>query len=538
MKKMRLSAVAILTTFMAVTLVHADTMPEVQNGKILLTGDITLGSYTIPAEVTEIDLGTHTLTINAGSITNGQTEVTIKNGKVVCEANAECIINNNGSKITIDTVQVSAMNTDKGAVVNNGEASINNSTIKTKNETYGKVLSTSLQAGNDYTVLYNVENSLLEGYYAMYTTIKSDGTVTFNVNGGEIKGTPQLKSRAKLNLSGNISVPYNYVNDNSRIAIEKGARVTMTSYADNNNIIVPEGVTLVIPEEVKVVYDVNTRYHMIVKGTVEGEVDANVYDETTKSYFGGIKKALIASAHGSVIKVLKDFTEPGTLTFEVETGSDNKHDEDDVAEFILDLNGHNVTATVNVLEDTSLTIEDTTDNEGTITGTITNNGTLEINGGNYTNLPEGEGSLTLTGGKFKADLLNNTELPEGKELQENEDGTVTIVNMRYNITIKEPQNGKVTTNVSKAEAGEIVEITYEANEGYTLATLKVIDKDGKEIEVIDGKFVMPDGIVTIEATFKKSENPKTGDNILTYLGVGIIATAVVSSSVKKLKKEN
>ena len=49
---------------------------------------------------------------------------------------------------------------------------------------------------------------------------------------------------------------------------------------------------------------------------------------------------------------------------------------------------------------------------------------------------------------------------------------------------------------------------------------------------------MPDGIVTIEATFKKSENPKTGDNILTYLGVGIIATAVVSSSVKKLKKEN
>ena len=58
---------------------------------------------------------------------------------------------------------------------------------------------------------------------------------------------------------------------------------------------------------------------------------------------------------------------------------------------------------------------------------------------------------------------------------------------------------------------------------------------------------MPASDVTISATFKKietpvinttEENPKTGDSILMYLGLGLASVAIAGLSVKKLRKTN
>ena len=61
---------------------------------------------------------------------------------------------------------------------------------------------------------------------------------------------------------------------------------------------------------------------------------------------------------------------------------------------------------------------------------------------------------------------------------------------------------------------------------------------------------MPGKDVVVKATFKKiavqetttekteEENPKTGDNILMYLSLGLASVAVSAVSVKKFRKSN
>ncbi|MCM1055952.1 MAG: hypothetical protein NC394_10580 [Bacteroides sp.] len=73
----------------------------------------------------------------------------------------------------------------------------------------------------------------------------------------------------------------------------------------------------------------------------------------------------------------------------------------------------------------------------------------------------------------------------------------------YKVNITVPENGKVTADPVEAKAGDTVTLTVEANEGFELDKLTVTDKDGKEIEVKDGTFVMPASDVTVTVTFKE-----------------------------------
>ena len=71
--------------------------------------------------------------------------------------------------------------------------------------------------------------------------------------------------------------------------------------------------------------------------------------------------------------------------------------------------------------------------------------------------------------------------------------------------------GSVSSSTDKAKPGDTVTITVEPDEGYVPGTVKVVDKDGKEIAVKDlgnGKysFVMPTGKVDVQVTFA----PATG----------------------------
>ena len=71
--------------------------------------------------------------------------------------------------------------------------------------------------------------------------------------------------------------------------------------------------------------------------------------------------------------------------------------------------------------------------------------------------------------------------------------------------------GSVSSSTDKAKPGDTVTITVEPDEGYVPGTVKVVDKDGKEIAVKDlgngtYSFVMPTGKVDVQVTFA----PATG----------------------------
>ena len=70
------------------------------------------------------------------------------------------------------------------------------------------------------------------------------------------------------------------------------------------------------------------------------------------------------------------------------------------------------------------------------------------------------------------------------------------------------ENGSVSTDPKSAGTGETVTITVEPDDGYELGDLIITDKNGDRVEAVDrgnGKFtfVMPDGGVTIRASFVK-----------------------------------
>ena len=82
-------------------------------------------------------------------------------------------------------------------------------------------------------------------------------------------------------------------------------------------------------------------------------------------------------------------------------------------------------------------------------------------------------------------------------------GYVTVT---YAITVADTKNGDVTVNTKSAVKGETITLTVDPDKGYTLETLTVTDKNGKEIELTnkgDGKytFKMPASKVTVKATF-------------------------------------
>ena len=85
-------------------------------------------------------------------------------------------------------------------------------------------------------------------------------------------------------------------------------------------------------------------------------------------------------------------------------------------------------------------------------------------------------------------------------------------NPNYKITIGDMENGTVTANPTAAKAGATVTLTPVPDEGYALSTLIVTDRFGDAVRVTeqaDGTytFTMPNGQVTVTATFVETEEP-------------------------------
>ena len=87
-----------------------------------------------------------------------------------------------------------------------------------------------------------------------------------------------------------------------------------------------------------------------------------------------------------------------------------------------------------------------------------------------------------------------------------------IANPNYKITIGAMENGTVTANPTAAKAGATVTLTATPDEGYALSTLTVTDRFGDAGRVTENSagtypFPMPNGQVTVTATFVETEEP-------------------------------
>ena len=202
---------------------------------------------------------------------------------------------------------------------------------------------------------------------------------------------------------------------------------------------------------------------------------------------------------------------------------------------------------VNIDSTSSMVLQNNADNNNTIyfvESTLDNNGTLQANV--VTKVPSGSFSVTVKNGNTVLDVANVTSgetytLPAALPNQGYNhfvgwsDGTTTYdantpvkiekdttftavwsymppANPNYKITIGDMENGTVTANPTAAKAGATVTLTPVPDEGYALSTLTVTDRFGDAVRVTENSdgtytFTMPNGQVTVTATFVQVEEP-------------------------------
>ena len=71
------------------------------------------------------------------------------------------------------------------------------------------------------------------------------------------------------------------------------------------------------------------------------------------------------------------------------------------------------------------------------------------------------------------------------------------------INLVSAAHGSLNASRTSSEPGETVSVTVTPDEGYELDVLTVVDSSGNAVQVTGTEFVMPDGDVTITATFKE-----------------------------------
>ena len=95
--------------------------------------------------------------------------------------------------------------------------------------------------------------------------------------------------------------------------------------------------------------------------------------------------------------------------------------------------------------------------------------------------------------------LNRSTTGEGSEVK------------TYPVSCSDPENGSVSASSSRAASGSAVTVNVQQDTGYELDLLTVTDSNGRQIPITaldNGRysFTMPDGPVTVQASFKLTDN--------------------------------
>lgn len=554
-----------LFTFLLPKEVGAAVIPEGAKGVYKLTENMELTEKYVVEEGTTltIDLNGFQLTgpsdsyalDNSGNLTIIDTGTT--KGKIECPSTGSSCVRNLGTLavdgVTINTEFVAIKNEEDavatvdhstlhssfvlpsgsitGTFLNAGTATINNSTIISPDS--NAVNATSGATANLKSSVTNINHSTLEGKKSIYARRSSDAptsdtsTQTVNVNGGEIKGviTGTKAKGATINITGTVKASATDLNDVLSFSRE-GANVVLTTNLSNKDVTVNEGVTLTIPNGVT--YTVSSNRKLAVKGNlnVEGTLNAAAHVIERNEYFGTLQRAVKLVGNGHNIVVLKDLVE----TTEIKPyAGDN---------IIIDLNGHSVTADITNPKRSVLTMKDGSNEQtGTFAGTITNQGKLIMESGNYMTVPVTEvGAITqLNGGTYPIDKVEDAIIPADKELKDNGDGT-------YSLQYKDADYTRVFEALNQANALNENKYTKESYGVLKQAMDAVIyGKKITEQQEVDAmaKNIL-DAIATLELKEEEkalSEVPNTGDSIGQSMILGLIGLVGFSVTAYYHKKQ-
>lgn len=106
---------------------------------------------------------------------------------------------------------------------------------------------------------------------------------------------------------------------------------------------------------------------------------------------------------------------------------------------------------------------------------------------------------------------------------------------KFSVNVEESiEYGKVTANATSVPAGTEITLTATPDEGYEFTSFSVKDSDGNEIEVTDGKFIMPAKNVTVSAIFNK-KNESQNNTVFTVTFITNGDSSVESQSVERGK---
>ena len=274
-------------------------MPEAVDGTITLTEDVVLPSTLVlgaNSNVKVIDLNGHTLSRGTryGYLINSSTDLTIKNGSIVCgkeqavidgekaeTKSSSCIRNNKslnvdavkvkaywtalkdeeGTTLTLKNSTVSSESGTAGTILNYGDARIENSTIKAASVPNGAAIFTMSYAEGDNkwgsTVVVN--DSTIQGYFpvllgkyddyseanGLATTVTFEGDNTIITDGKFLQKNTQREDTT-LEISGEVTAAIDAID-----YVKNGTVLTVNEDI-TKAVVIPDGVTLIIPEGIKV----------------------------------------------------------------------------------------------------------------------------------------------------------------------------------------------------------------------------------------------------------------------------------------------
>lgn len=479
-----LIAVVLLFSIFTIDSKAASTMPEVSNGVVKLTEDVTLtAGYVVPAGTTlKIDLNGHTIKTTTGlnadviTVEKGATLTITGNGTITNSYTADnyAAIYNNGNT----TIDGAKLNLDVSVNNNTFYVVLNHGIMKTKNTNI---------TSNDFT------SSLFEnGYYNFTSTNPRNGHVN-----GVNEATPKLTIYSGM-YDGGLNTIKN--DDNGEIVIENGTfRNTKQVSLMNWNVATVNGGTFLTPtgDDKTNIFIGNYGKDSVDKGILTINGGTFEAEHLLEGYTGVVTPIKI---NGGTFKYTKSLLNESVGKIHASLKEANG----------IDVVGK-VTAPSTVLKYAK------TGAEVTITDTVSV-------GDNFT-VPEGV-KVVLPSSDSK------------KELVKDENGN-------YVVKYKEADYSKV--NEAVKNANKLNKADYKDFSKVEAALDGVVyGKDITEQETVDTYAkAINNAIAGLEKVEKKDtkndeeiKNPATGDFVLVYVGLIVIATVIAVFAKKQVKAEH
>lgn len=479
-----LIAVALLFSIFTVSSKAASKMPEASNGVVKLTEDVTLtAGYVVPAGTTlTIDLNGHTIKTTKG----------LKADVITVEKGATLTITGNG------TITNSYTADNYAAVYNNGNTTIDGATLKldttVNKNTFYVVLNHGIMKTKNTNITSNdFTSSLFEnGYYNFTSTNPRNGHVN-----GVNEATPKLTIYSGI-YDGGLNTIKN--DDNGEIVIENGTfRNTKQVSLMNWNVATVNGGTFLTPtgDDKTNIFIGNYGKDSVDKGILTINGGTFEAEHLLEGYTGVVTPIKI---NGGTFKYTKSLLNESV---------DKIHASLKEADGI-DVVGK-VTAPSTVLKYAK------TGAEVTITNTVSV-------GDNFT-VPEGV-KVVLPSSDSK------------KELVKDENGN-------YVVKYKEADYSKVNEAVKNANKLNKADYKDFSKVEDALKNVEYKKNITEQDEVDKYAKAINDAIAGLEKVEKKDtkneeeiKNPATGDFVLVYVGLIVIATVIAVFAKKQVKAEH